>query len=57
MLKKNRKGKLPFNGLMFYINAADLGMIWKANKENLDPDYPSSILPERKLTFGIRTDF
>jgi TonB-linked SusC/RagA family outer membrane protein len=57
MLKMKGKGNLPFNGLMFYINAADLGIIWKANKENLDPDYPSSILPERKLTFGIRTDF
>lgn len=57
LLKKIGNRNLPFNGLQCYINAANLGMIWKANKENLDPDYPSSILPERNFTLGIRTNF
>ena len=45
------------NNISFYINAANLGFIWKANKVGLDPDYPATIYPSKSLSIGIRTNF
>ncbi len=46
-----------FQNIELYINASNLGIIWRANKENLDPDYPTSLLPEKSYAFGIRANF
>jgi TonB-linked SusC/RagA family outer membrane protein len=52
---KNRK--LPFRSLQFYANASNLGLVWKANRFGLDPDYPSSLPSAPSFAFGIRGDF
>lgn len=46
-----------FIDLQLYINAANIGILWKANKENLDPDYPATIQPPRSYSAGIRASF
>lgn len=38
----------------FYLNASNLGIIWKANKEGYDPEYPSSLYPSRLIAVGLR---
>lgn len=43
--------------IQVYANAANLGMLWRANKAGLDPEYPSSLAPSRKWTIGIRANF
>ena len=53
---------LPFKNkvlgnIELYVNASNLGIIWRANKENLDPDYPSTLKPEKAYAFGIRANF
>lgn len=45
------------SGMQLYVNVADIGIIWRANKENIDPDYSSSIHPPRTWAIGIRTAF
>jgi hypothetical protein len=40
-----------------FANIANLGIIWRANKEGLDPDYPASLSPLKSYSFGLRTDF
>lgn len=52
------KGKeLPFSGIQIYMNIANVGILWRANKQGIDPDYPSTVPPERTYAFGIRADF
>ncbi|HET7117098.1 MAG TPA: hypothetical protein VFI29_11435, partial [Hanamia sp.] len=53
---------LPFKyknvpNIELYINVSNLGIIWRANKENLDPDYPATLKPEKSYAFGIRANF
>jgi hypothetical protein len=41
-----------------YANVSNLGIIWRANKENIDPDYGSIRPPaQRTYTFGLSADF
>lgn len=51
------KNKMPFKELQLYANISNLGILWRANKENLDPEYPSSIRPVKSYTVGIRANF
>jgi len=53
---KGIKGlKKPFNTLTFYLNARDLGLLWKKTKTNLDPDYATSTYaPVETLAAGIK---
>jgi TonB-linked SusC/RagA family outer membrane protein len=50
-------GKADFKEIQFYVNMANLGILWRANKENLDPEYPSSLKPTKSIAFGLRTSF
>lgn len=52
--KKRRK---TFGLIQLYINASDLGIIWRANKENLDPDYPNITPPSKSYSIGLRASF
>ncbi|MFN4313284.1 MAG: SusC/RagA family TonB-linked outer membrane protein [Chitinophagaceae bacterium] len=36
-----------------YANVSNVGILWRANKEKLDPDYPSSIRPTTAWALGI----
>ena len=56
-LDKKSYGRLPVDNLSFYINMANLGFVWKANKAGLDPDYPATIYPSKTLSVGLRTNF
>lgn len=50
--------KLPFQKVTLYFNLANLGIIWRANKDRIDPDYPAGLPPPAKTyAFGIRTNF
>ncbi|OJY89688.1 MAG: hypothetical protein BGP14_22525 [Sphingobacteriales bacterium 44-15] len=40
-----------------YLNLANLGIIWMANKARIDPDYPGSIPPQKVYTLGIKYNF
>lgn len=43
--------------LLLYINASNLGVIWKANKDGIDPDYISVPIPGKVLSLGLRANF
>ena len=45
-------GKISFWG-----NASHLGVLWRANKLKLDPEYVGVIPPSRTFAFGVRTLF
>lgn len=55
-LNKNTRKRLPFKNFQIYANLANLGIIWRANKAHIDPEYPTSIVPTKTFAFGIRTD-
>jgi hypothetical protein len=52
-----RTKKNFFRNLQVYANAANLMLLWKKNKEGLDPDYPNSLQPTRNWTFGVKSTF
>jgi hypothetical protein len=43
--------------LQLYVNAANLGILWQADKGGPDPDYPNVIPPVKFIAFGLRTNF
>lgn len=44
--------------LQFYINANNLGFLWRHTKSGLDPDIQSGVLPTAKsVAFGVRAIF
>ncbi|HEX5154286.1 MAG TPA: SusC/RagA family TonB-linked outer membrane protein [Parafilimonas sp.] len=49
--------RLPVKQVQIYFNAANLGIIWRANKNQLDPDYPNALPPQKTWTIGIRASF
>lgn len=53
----DKKAKFPFAQLQVYFNIANPGIIWRANKEKLDPDNPSSIPFPKTFALGFRADF
>lgn len=52
----SKRTKANFN-INLYLNISNIGIIWRANKEGLDPDYPASIKPPVNCTIGIRASF
>jgi len=56
---KNLKYKwLPFSTFNFYVNANNLGIIWRANNHGIDPDYrDNSILPPKNIAVGLKAGF
>jgi TonB-dependent starch-binding outer membrane protein SusC len=53
-LMQNRK---ILKSLKLYINTANLGLLWRANKDGFDPEYLSSPPPSKIYTVGLKTDF
>jgi hypothetical protein len=51
--------RLPFRSVQIYSYAANLGILWKAAKNKLDPDaVDGTTLPVQKtIAFGIKTEF
>jgi TonB-dependent starch-binding outer membrane protein SusC len=53
---KKTFGKMPFERAQVYFYANNLGLLWKASKLNMDPDYPT-LKPVRSVALGIKIDF
>lgn len=49
-------GKSVFRSLQLYFNASNLGILWKANSQRVDPEFPDSIVPTKTYTIGLRAD-
>lgn len=47
---------LPFQKLNVFAYLNNLGIIWRANKYKIDPDYPADIPSARTIAFGLRAD-
>lgn len=59
-INKKEFKKLPFKSMSIYLYGNNLGIIWRANRENIDPDYAvgNILFPVPKsLAFGIKMDF
>jgi TonB-linked SusC/RagA family outer membrane protein len=57
-LPRSMMTKWPVSQLRVYGYAKSLGILWRANKEGLDPDYPNTLYPQpRSYSFGIQADF
>lgn len=52
-----RKKSAPFDQLQFYVNVANLGIVWRANRDKIDPDYPSTLPPSKAFGLGVRMGF
>lgn len=39
-----------FRGISLYLNASDLGLLWRQNRYGLDPDYPATPPPARAIS-------
>jgi hypothetical protein len=51
------KSRSGLNTMDIYFNASNLGIIWSANHEGIDPDYAASIPPARTYSVGFRASF
>lgn len=50
--------KLPFNNVQLYLYANNLGIIWKANHDGIDPDFgDTTIPPSKSLAVGFNIGF
>ncbi|MCR8560425.1 SusC/RagA family TonB-linked outer membrane protein [Mucilaginibacter sp. BJC16-A38] len=48
---------LPFKALLVYAYASNLGIIWRANKWGIDPDYGAGIPAPKTLSLGLKADY
>jgi TonB-linked outer membrane protein, SusC/RagA family len=50
--------RLPLQSIRFSIYARNLGVVWKANKQGIDPDYSDARYPApRSFSFGVQCNF
>lgn len=56
-LRKNNIPGLPFQQVQLFANASNLGVIWKSNKYDIDPDYNNTFNPKGMFSLGFRADF
>jgi len=52
-----KMNKFHFDQLRVFFNAANLGILWRANKQNIDPDYPYGIPLPTSFSFGANLNF
>ena len=48
---------LPFRNLNLFAFINNIGILWRANKYHIDPDYPTSIPAVRTIAIGLKADF
>ncbi len=49
---------LPFQDIQFYIYANNIGLLWRANKDGIDPDYGSTGIPTpRSISGGLTVNW
>jgi TonB-linked SusC/RagA family outer membrane protein len=58
-LTKSKFTALPVKSLNIYFYINNIGLLWRANKENIDPDYYrlNSLAAPRTYSLGFRTNF
>jgi len=57
-LRKKWLDVLNMDNLTFYGYFSNLNLvIWKGNRESLDPEYSSSLLPPKRIAFGFTASF
>jgi hypothetical protein len=57
-IEKNNFKELPFKNCKLYVIVNNLGLLWKANKDGIDPDYKGASLPPSKnYALGITANF
>lgn len=59
-LNEDQLKKLPFNSIQLYLYCSNLGIIWRANKEGLDPDYSAGnalFPPPKSFALGMKINF
>lgn len=50
--------RMPFSHVQLYLYANNLGIIWAANKDHLDPDYPRGGIPApHSISIGLKAGF
>lgn len=49
--------KLPLNAINVFTYVNNIGILWRANKHNIDPDYGTQIPAPRTIAFGVKMDF
>jgi TonB-dependent starch-binding outer membrane protein SusC len=54
---QRKKPNTAFPQVRIYANASNLGILWRANKHNIDPDYPAGLPPSRTWAIGINAEF
>lgn len=48
---------MPGGSIQFYVNAANLGLLWRANHYGIDPEYNTGLPPVKTIALGVRATF
>lgn len=56
-LPKRAYLKWPVQGIRFYLYANNIGILWRANHRNIDPDYINSLPNPRTVALGCKLEF
>ncbi|HEY4060686.1 MAG TPA: SusC/RagA family TonB-linked outer membrane protein [Puia sp.] len=54
---RNNVHRLPVRSIRLYGYANNIGILWRANHQGIDPDYIMSIPNPRTLALGVKVDF
>jgi len=44
-------------GMQVFVNANNLGLLWRANRYGIDPEYGDNLPPSKNFALGFRTSF
>ena len=53
----SHKSKPAFTNFQVYLNAANLGILWRSNHDDIDPQYQDLAIPAKTYTIGIKCNF
>lgn len=56
-LDKSQLKVLPLKHIQLYIYANNIGILWRANQHDIDPDYQSGFPAPRSMAAGLRATF
>jgi len=56
-LPKRSYARLPVQAIRFYFYANNVGILWRANHHNIDPDFINSMPNPRTLSLGCKLEF
>ncbi|HWK07377.1 MAG TPA: SusC/RagA family TonB-linked outer membrane protein [Puia sp.] len=54
---RSKSSTLPFSHFRLYAYMANLGVIWVANKDKIDPYYNNILKPGKSISFGLTVNF